>query len=153
MNLLEYTEHLTRKSVDNTVHVLCHVRKKWMVLTPEETVRQLLIHFMINECSVPIAKIAVERKIQVDKRTRRFDILVYDHVLKPLLLVECKSIHTKLNQQVMEQISHYNSSLKVAYLLVSNGLENYLFKMDYKQRKYTDILDFPNYSQMLEKSG
>ena len=107
MNLLEYTEHLTRKSVDNAIYVLCHIRKKWMVLTPEETVRQLLIHFMINECSVPIAKIAVERKIQVDERTRRFDILVYDQVLKPLLLVECKSIHTKLNQQVMEQILFY----------------------------------------------
>ena len=136
INLLKYADFLERKKIDQDLFVLCFLRKKWILLTPEETVRQLMIHFLIQELKVPATHIAVEKKIKVGQRDRRFDLLIYDRQLRPLVLIECKSVSVPLNQVVMEQLSHYNSALKVPFLLVTNGQQSYLFLIDYMNNSH-----------------
>ena len=121
------------------------IRKKYVAITPEELVRQHLIQYLITEKKVAIGKIAVEKEIKLNGLKKRFDILVYDEALKPLLLAECKAPQIKLTQAVINQVANYNINLQVKYLLITNGIEMHIAKIDFENKTYkwvNDVVEF-----------
>lgn len=101
------------------------VRKKWVILTPEEHVRQYLIHFMIAEMLYPASLIAVEKNINVGKLNRRFDVVVYSREHKPWLLAECKAPEVPVSQNTLRQLLNYQGTVQSIYWLLTNGHETY----------------------------
>ncbi|MDX5319850.1 MAG: type I restriction enzyme HsdR N-terminal domain-containing protein [Bacteroidota bacterium] len=105
------------------------VRKKFIVLTPEEWVRQHVVHFLIQEKNYPPALLAVESAIQFQGMMRRCDLIAYAGNY-PYLLVECKAPHVALSKEVVAQIARYQSVLKVPALLITNGLNHVVLLRD-----------------------
>ena len=104
------------------------IRKKKVLLTPEEWVRQHILHYLVFEKNYSKNLIAIERAIEVNGLTKRFDILVFDRAGKPYLMVECKAQHIELNEQTLNQILVYNQALFVPYLWISNGKQNFCYQ-------------------------
>ena len=121
------------------------IRKKFILLTHEEWVRQNCIMFLINKQKVPKVLINVEKKIKVNNLTKRYDIIVYKPNGSVFLLVECKSPKININQETFNQISIYNSEIIAEYLMLTNGLFNYYCSIDYSNQCYKFVKDFPKY--------
>ena len=121
------------------------IRKKYLVFTPEELVRQLFILYLIEAKKYPKNRIAVEKAIQVNELSKRCDLIIYDPALKPLIIVECKSPKVKLNDSTFRQAAIYNLSLQVPYLIITNGLETYVAKIDFKQNDFCLIDEIPEF--------
>lgn len=96
-------------------------RKKWVARTPEEWVRQHFLHLLIKKHLYPASLMAVEKSIKLGSLTKRFDILVYNKLHHPWMMVECKSSQVALSDSVLEQLLRYNISVPVTYLLITNG--------------------------------
>lgn len=110
------------KEEKDSINIFDEIRKKWVVCTPEEWVRQNLIKFLIENLSFPKSLIAVEKSILIAGKNLRFDLLVYDKEFKPLVLIECKAPTVNLNQSVFNQIWSYNYKVDAPYFIVSNGV-------------------------------
>jgi|APTNR8051073442_1049403.scaffolds.fasta_scaffold45355_1 type I site-specific restriction endonuclease len=116
-----------QKVVNDTHHIFDVVRGKFVVLTPEEWVRQHVIHYLIIEKKYPKPLLAVEKQILLNGLRKRCDVVAYNRDAKPFLLVECKAHDVPLNNDVLMQILQYNQKLNVPFLWVSNGTENFCF--------------------------
>lgn len=125
------------------------LRKKYITLTPEEWVRQHFIHFLVEHKGYPAALLANEIQLKVGDKTLRADSVLYSRELKPRMIIEYKAPHININQKVFDQISIYNMLLHVDYLVVSNGLQHYICKMDYLGKKYLFLEDIPSYDELL----
>jgi len=101
------------------------IRKKWMVLTPEEWVRQNFVQYLVTRQDYPSSVIAIEKEIRLGELKKRFDILIYDREHKPWMLVECKGMEVELSQSVLDQAIRYNMSVPVDYIIITNGKETY----------------------------
>ncbi|MBL4862335.1 MAG: type I restriction enzyme HsdR N-terminal domain-containing protein [Crocinitomicaceae bacterium] len=119
LNLPKANLKLTRK--DNQIYVWCTVRKKNLVCTPEEWVRQHIIHFLIQQKGIPEGLIASEFQLEYNGRSKRADIVVFDRNQQPILVVECKAPEVNLTETVFHQIANYNHELRVEYLMMTNG--------------------------------
>lgn len=97
------------------------LRKKWLLLTPEEWVRQNFIQYLVRTRKYPTALIAVEKEIMLGELKKRFDILVYDNRHRPWMMIECKGQEIPLNEETLQQVLRYNISVPVEYLLITNG--------------------------------
>jgi hypothetical protein len=106
------------------------LRKKWLVLTPEEWVRQNFIQYLIKTKKYPSALIAVEKEIQLGEMKKRFDVLVYDKDHKPLMMIECKAAEIKLDENVLEQALRYNIGVPVQYIVITNGKATYAWEKE-----------------------
>lgn len=133
------------KNRHNKKYIFDLIRKKFILLTHEEWVRQNCIMFLINEQKVPKVLINVEKKIKVNNLTKRYDIIVYKPNGSVFLLVECKSPKININQETFNQISIYNSEIIAEYLMLTNGLYNYYCSIDYSNQCYKFVKDFPKY--------
>ncbi len=133
------------KSNENKALIFDIIRKKFVVLTPEEWVRQHVLQFLISEKNYPISHINVEKQLQLHKTIKRYDIVVYNSNGSIKIIVECKAPKIKINQQTFDQIARYNFVLDAEYLMVSNGLEHYFCLMDFKNEKYIFLKDIPSY--------
>jgi hypothetical protein len=102
------------------------IRSKWIVLGPEEWVRQNFIQWMVKCNGIPLASIAVEKTLKLGEQTRRFDVLVYDGQTEPWIMVECKSMDVKLDGSTLMQILSYHLTIPVEYLVITNGIECYV---------------------------
>lgn len=100
------------------------VRKKWVVASPEEEVRQLWLHYLTETKQISISKIAVEKGFYINERLKRFDICVYDENAKPSILIECKAPQKKLDSSVMEQLARYNLNLGANTFIITNGISH-----------------------------
>lgn len=98
------------------------LRKTWLVLTPEEWVRQNFIRYLTKVMNYPASLIAVEKQLKLGELTKRFDILVYDSTHQPWMMIECKAMDVRLDQKVLDQILRYNMSVPVKYMILTNGL-------------------------------
>ncbi len=96
-------------------------RKQWVVLTPEEWVRQNFLEWLVQACQYPASLISVEREIMLGDVRKRFDIAIYNRSGKPWLLVECKAMDIPLDEAVLHQVLRYNQALEVSYLVITNG--------------------------------
>ncbi len=128
------------------------VRKKWVVLTPEEWVRQHILWYMIEEKLVPSSLIAVEKALIINTLSKRFDALVYDKNTSPVLLIECKAPSVKLSQSTLEQAARYNLKFKVGLLLITNGLSHYCIAIDHKTEAFKLLPEIPSFLEMIPPS-
>jgi hypothetical protein len=101
------------------------LRKKWVLLTPEEWVRQNFVQYLLQVKDYPPSLIAMEKQIKLGELTKRFDILIYDNDHQPWMMVECKAGSVKLSAKVLEQVLRYNISVPARYLIVTNGNDHY----------------------------
>jgi len=133
------------KSSENKQYIFDVIRKKYVVLTPEEWVRQHTVHFLIYEKKYPASLIAIEKQLEVNKLKKRFDILVFNKKGSPDLIVECKSPKIKITQDAFDQIARYNLNLNANFLVVTNGLQHYFCKLDHENEHYIFLKEIPNY--------
>jgi len=119
------------KNIDGKTAIFDIIRKKFIILTPEELVRQHLIHYLINKMQYPRSLISVEDGMRVNRMIKRSDVVVYNKKGEVFLAIECKSEKVKLTQKSMDQLSVYNQHYKADYLVLTNGLQLYVCKMDY----------------------
>jgi hypothetical protein len=103
-------------------------RKKWVMLTPEEWVRQNFLQYLVKEVKYPAALIAVEKEFRFGEMNRRFDILVYNTTHQPWMMIECKAPEIMLDQPVLDQLLRYNISIPVNYLVITNGTNGYAWQ-------------------------
>ena len=141
IDLMKYQDQLRLKTEGGKKYIFGDIRRRWLVLLPEELVRQLVIQFLVREKNYNRSRISTERAIKVNKMDRRFDILVYDEAFRPKLLIECKSPQVRIKQDAFDQIAWYNTSLKVDFLVITNGIETYCCSIDY-QRQVHGFLDY-----------
>jgi len=144
LNLLDYQSELKIKKEANKRYLFDPIRKTYLVLTPEEMVRQLLIQYLLAERNISKNRLALERALKVNTMTRRWDLMVYAKDMTPWLLVECKAPEVKITQSVFEQISAYNLTLRVPYLLVTNGMDSYCCEMDYEGETFRFLEAVPD---------
>ncbi len=133
------------KSNENKTLIFDIIRKKFVVLTPEEWVRQHVLHFLISEKKYPVSLINVEKQLQLNDTVKRYDIVIFNKDGSIYTIVECKAPSIKINQQTFDQIARYNLALKSELLMVTNGLEHYFCTMDFENKKYLFLKDLPEY--------
>lgn len=141
LNLPPYSIDIQQK--EQKIHVFDIVRKKYVVLTPEEWVRQHFVNFLMSEMGYSRNLISLESKLVYNTLTKRSDIVIYDKQMKPFLLVECKAPEVKLTDQVYQQAAMYNKELKAPYLVVTNGMEHYCFTIDHGKLVFQDQIPVP----------
>ena len=130
------------KNIDNKTYIFDIVRKKFFILNPEEWVRQHVICYLLEK-EISMNHIGIEKKVIVNKMHKRFDIVVYNRDGSVKLLVECKAPSVKIDQAVFDQTLIYNKSLNSQFMMITNGLIHFFFKIDYKTKKYKFIKEFP----------
>lgn len=116
------------KTENRKEYILDTIRKKWILLTPEEWVRQNFIQYLVQVKKYPATLIAVEKELQLGELKKRFDILVYDDQHQPWMMIECKEMKVKLDENVLQQLLRYNISIPVPYLVITNGEYCYGYK-------------------------
>ena len=131
--------------MEEKTHIFDEVRKKYLLLTPEEWVRQNFIHYLNKEKKYPLGLMGVEQMVKYDSLKTRADIVIYNLEGKPNVIVECKAPEVKITQDTFNQIAKYNSQLKVKYLIVTNGMKHFCCQMDYENNKITFLEDLPDY--------
>ena len=130
---------------ENKLYIFDIVRKKFVSLTPEEWVRQHTIQFLLKEKKYPQSLMNVEKQIQVNQLTKRYDIVVYRSDGSIFLAVECKAPQVKITQQIFDQIARYNMTLKAENLMVTNGLHHIFYQIDYVNQKYVFLEELPDF--------
>jgi hypothetical protein len=143
LNLPTYKFRL--KEENNVVFIFDDIRKKFLVLTPEEWVRQNFIRFLITEKKYPASLIAIEIGLKYNQLQKRADILIYNKAGQPYVMIECKAPEVKISQDTFHQIAAYNMSFKVAYLVVTNGMDHFCCRMDYTTNTYEFLQMIPDF--------
>ena len=146
IDFLRYKGSLkTQKNKTGKIEVYDIVRKKYVILQPEELVRQLVIHYLIAEKKAPLSKMRVEKGLTVNELMKRCDILIYDKNIQPYFLVECKSANVRIDQTTFDQIARYNLPLQVPYLLVTNGLSTYCCHINEDKTGWQFLTEIPQF--------
>lgn len=122
------------------------IRKKFVILQPEEWVRQNCVKFLIEALQIPKSLINVEKELIINGLKKRYDIIVFYPDGSIYLIVECKAPKITINQTTFDQIAQYNMALDADYLMITNGLNHYYCKMDFKQKKYQFLEHLPQIS-------
>lgn len=138
------------KNSENKVLVFDEIRKKFIVLTPEEWVRIHVVQFLMIEKNYPKSLINVEKVIKINGLIKRYDVVVFQPDGSIFLVVECKQPNVSISQTVFDQIARYNLSLKANYLMVTNGLNHYFCQMDFEKESYLFLNDIPNYNSIIK---
>ena len=144
LNLPKATLTLTRK--DNVIFVNCLIRKKKIVLTPEEWVRQHYINYLSVHLLYPLSFISVEKELNYFGLKKRWDIVVYNNLFDPIILVECKAPNIKLNQEALKQVFTYQNKLNCEFIVLSNGIKHSNWQVDQLKKKITEVYEIPIYS-------
>ncbi|MDH7912392.1 type I restriction enzyme HsdR N-terminal domain-containing protein [Winogradskyella sp. SYSU M77433] len=135
------------KSTENKVSIFDVIRKKFIVLQPEEWVRQHCVHYLINHKKYPQSLINVEKELIINGLKKRYDIVIFNSDGSIHLIVECKAPSININQLTFDQIARYNLVLDATYLMVTNGINHYYCEMDMKAEAYSFLRDIPDYKQ------
>jgi hypothetical protein len=133
------------KNSENKLSIFDEIRKKFILLTPEEWVRQHCICFLIQEKKYPKSLINVEKELFINDRKKRYDIVVFHPDGNINILIECKAPHIPITQKTFDQIAQYNLKLDADFLIVTNGLDHYYCQMDFEEKCYVFLEDIPNY--------
>ena len=134
------------KTEGDKTYIFDILRKKYLFLTPEEWVRQHLIHLLLKDYDYPKSLISCEKGLSYNKRLKRTDIVTYDQSGNPFLLIECKSPKIKLSKSTLHQASTYNSQLKAPFLCISNGINTLCFQINHENKKITQLTDLPKFT-------
>lgn len=137
-----------KRRIDGLTCVFDIFRKKYVVLTPEEEVRQRFARFLVSERGYPASLIQTECSLLVNKMHRRCDILVHKPAGTPALLVECKAPAVRITQDVFDQVARYNMTFRVEYLVVTNGIRHYCCRIDFEESGIRFLKDIPAYAAL-----
>ena len=143
LNCPEYSFRF--KNTENRTMVFDEIRKKFMVLTPEEWVRLNTVQFLLKEKNYPKSLINVEKQLKLNNTIKRYDIVVFNNDGSIFLIVECKAPSIPITQLTFDQIARYNLALNGQYLMVTNGLEHYFCQMDFENKRYVFLKEIPAY--------
>ncbi|RCW92809.1 type I restriction and modification enzyme subunit R-like protein [Winogradskyella arenosi] len=134
------------KSTENKVSIFDVIRKKFIILQPEEWVRQHCVHYLMNVKNYPKSLINVEKELNLNGLKKRYDIVIFNPDGSIFLIVECKAHSITINQNTFDQIAQYNMVLNAQYLMVTNGLNHYYCEMDMANEQYAFLMDIPDYT-------
>jgi hypothetical protein len=126
LDLMQWKDELSFSNTADGRHIFCHIRKRFLVSTPEELVRQLMIQYLIQKANYSKGIISLEKSISVNGLSRRFDLAVYDSQGNVSILIECKAPTISLSQKTFNQVAAYNLEVKAPFLVITNGLHSYL---------------------------
>jgi len=143
INFAEYQSELKFKQEKGKRFIFCSIRNKYMVITPEEIVRQLILIYLIIDRKYPKNKIAVEKQLIINNRKKRFDILIMNNEIKPLVLIECKGPKVAITQMTFNQAAQYNLALNAQLFIITNGHSTYCCSIDYKNQQYDFLEEIP----------
>jgi hypothetical protein len=146
LNLPDYSFKIRANGINK--EIFDTVRKKYVVLTPEEWVRQNFVRYLIEERKYPASLIAIEKTITVNKLKKRCDIVVYNRDRKPVILVECKASSIKISQSSFDQAARYNIALNVKYLIITNGINHYSCIVEGAKSAYVFLENIPLYNEI-----
>ena len=147
---IEFSKYDLRiRSENNIQYIFDIIRKKHVVLTPEEWVRQHIIHYLLYDHQFPKSLISVEKKLTLNELTKRTDIVLYNKKAEPVLIVECKAESVPLSQKTFEQIARYNLTLNVPFLWVTNGKTNHLCRIDHTLKTFIFLEKLPHPSELI----
>ncbi len=133
------------KNSENKVSIFDEIRKKFIILTPEEWVRQHVVRFLLEEKKYPKSLINIEKVLIVNGLRKRYDVVVFNPDGSIFVLVECKAPEIKTAQATFDQIARYNLALKAQFLMVTNGHNHYFCQMDFENEKYDFLKELPDY--------
>lgn len=136
------------RRVEGVDQVFDDIRKKWVVLTPEEWVRQHLIEYLIRDRNCPPGLISVEKGLEYNGMKRRYDLVVFARNTRPILLVECKAPEIKVTEDVFDQAARYNMTLQVPFLMITNGLSHFCCHINLQERSYSFLKEIPHFEEM-----
>ena len=143
LNLPTYSFNIKFK--EQRKYIFDFIRRKYVLLTPEEWVRQNFLKYLVEEKKYPASLIAVEKEFKLNTLSKRSDAVVYNQSGNPFFMIECKATSVPIDQNVFDQIARYNMKLNVEYLVVTNGLAHYCCKIDIKNQKYYFLKDIPEF--------
>jgi hypothetical protein len=144
LNLPNYCFRI--KNRENKLYIFDKIRKKNLLLTEEEWVRQNFVSYLHEDKKYPLSLIALEKQCRVNDLVKRTDILVFDKTGAPHIIVECKAPQIPISQDTFDQIARYNMELNARYLIVTNGLQHYFCQMDHKEKQYQFLNEIPDYT-------
>ncbi|MBO6829160.1 MULTISPECIES: type I restriction enzyme HsdR N-terminal domain-containing protein [Flavobacteriaceae] len=135
------------KNSQNRQYIFDGIRKKFVVLQPEEWVRQHVLRYLVFTKNYPKSLINVEKQLLVNELKKRYDVVVYNPDGSIFLLIECKAPEVRITQATFDQIAQYNYQLEAQHLMVTNGLDHYYCEMDHVNEKYRFLEDIPDFSR------
>lgn len=146
LNLPNYSPRLGQTPAGMTIYD--DLRRKAVRLTPEEWVRQHFVHYLLEHLGYPAALMQNEVALRLGQTTKRCDTVLYDRQLRPQMILEYKAPHIPLTEKVLQQILRYNLVLRVPYLVLSNGLVHYAYRIDYETMSYEALDALPPYAEL-----
>lgn len=123
-------------------------RKKWIVLTPEEWVRQHVLMYVFKEKGYPKSLISVEKLVNVNGLKQRFDAVLFNNNARPIAIIECKSPSIKITEEVFYQALRYNAQIGAPYIVLTNGINTYCGNIDIINKKFSYIKEIPSYKNL-----
>lgn len=150
MEALNLPQHDISIRNDGTrTYIFDIIRKKYLVLTPEEWVRQNFVHYLTEDLHYPASLMMTENGLKLFNTQKRSDIVIYDRNGNPLVVVECKATDVKITQETFNQVARYNIKFRAPLIIVTNGLSHYCARYDAKSSKYTFLKDIPQYGDLI----
>ncbi len=137
-----------RENTSGKLEIFDSIRRKYIILTPEEWVRQNFIRFLIEYKNFRASLMSIEKALKVNNLLKRTDIVQYNKQGKPIVIVECKAPHIKINEDTFAQAAMYNLKMQVDYLIMTNGLTHYICKVNYHNHKLEYLKDIPNFRDL-----
>jgi len=131
-------------------YIFDEVRKKYVMNTPEEWVRQNFIRYLVLEKGYPQTMISIEHEISLNRLLKRCDAVVFSKKGQPLMILEFKAADVPVRQDVFDQIVRYNLVLKVNFLLITNGMKHFCCKINFQKKDYIYLSEIPGYYDLNE---
>ena len=148
MRLLNFPKYNFRfKNIENKAYIFCSARKKFILLTPEEWVRQNCLKFILKDKAYPLSHINVEKGLTINGLQKRYDIVIFNSNGSIHTIIECKAPEITVTQETFDQIARYNMALDAQFLMVTNGLHHYFCQIDKEREAYRFLKDLPTYSK------
>ncbi|MBF6642320.1 type I restriction enzyme HsdR N-terminal domain-containing protein [Flavobacterium sp. J49] len=146
LNFPSYSFRL--KNSENKVSIFDDIRKKFVILTPEEWVRQHTVQYLLQEKNYPKSYLNVEKLIKINDINKRYDVVVFQPNGAIFLLIECKAPDVTITQNTFDQIARYNLKLNAKYLMITNGLNHYFCQMDFEKEQYNFLKELPEFTNL-----
>ena len=131
------------KSSENKRYIFDPIRKKFVILTPEEWVRQHVVRYLLDDKKAPKSWVNVEKQFTLAGLQKRFDVIVFSANGVVQVLVECKAPNVRITQDTFDQIARYNMKFNAQYMMITNGLNHYYCSYDYENQQYHFCEDLP----------
>jgi type I site-specific restriction endonuclease len=147
LNLPQYSFRI--KKQNEKLVIFDSQRKRYVVLTPEEWVRQNFIRFLIEEKGYPAAYLAIEKQLNMNGMKKRCDAILYNEHAQPFLIIELKAPNVAISQATFDQVAVYNAKLKVDFFIISNGIEHFCCKVNSETARYEFFSEIPNFNQII----